>query len=194
MESRDREPANGRPGATGEDIRGLARAPWIAWRSPLWSAVDAILALTIVGMLVTVTLQVVSRVLGDALGWTEEVTRYLFLWGIFLGMASGFRSADHIRITFVLRRLPQAARRFAVHAYALVSVSFFVVVAYYGAGLALKQYESNQSSPILEIGMYLVTLAIAVSAVLAVIALVQSVYFSPGVRESLERGEVVLGE
>lgn len=161
-------------------------------RSLLWRTVDVALLLAVLGMVVTVNLQVVSRILGNSLPWTEELTRFLFLWATFLGMASGFRSAEHARITFAIRRMPRVLRRLTVHLYAILGIGFFAAAAYYGALLMLGQYRSNETSPTLGVSMSFVTAALVVSAVLAAVAHVQSVYFDPATRESLERGGEVL--
>lgn len=179
-------------GAAAEAPEVFTQPPQALGRSVMWGIVDAVLMLTVLGMLVTVSLQVVFRIAGNSLSWTEELTRFLFLWGIFLGMASGFRSAEHARITFVLRRLPPALRRLTVHLYVLLGVAFFAVVAYYGAMLSLGQYRSNETSPALGISLSLVTLAVSVSAGLALVAHIQSAYFDHATRESLEEAKETL--
>lgn len=158
----------------------------------LWKVVDAILLLLVLGMLVTVILQIVFRIIGHSLYWTEELTRFLFLWATFLGMAAGFRSAEHARITFVLRWFPQTLRRLALHLYVLLGVAFFFLVAYHGAELAWNQYRSGQVSPALQISIYTITLSVAMSAVLAAIAHIQSVYFDHAVRGTLEEAQEAL--
>ncbi len=166
--------------------------PRASRRSVLWIVVDAALALGVFGMLVTVTLQIIMRLAGQSLNWSEELTRFLFLWAVFLGMASGFRTAEHPRITVVVRLLPQAVRRLTLHLYVLLGVSFFAVVAYYGVQLVLSQYRTGQTSPALQVGVFLISLSVAVSAVLAVIAHIQSVYSDPAIRRRLEVAEETL--
>lgn len=175
-----------------ETVEAFAQQPVRVPRSLLWGAVDGALLLAISGMLVAVLLQVVFRLLGSSLQWTEELTRFLFLWAMFLGMASGFRTAEHARITFLLRWLPEALRRLMTHLYVVSGIAFFVVVAYYGSVLAINQYNSGQVSPALQIGIYTITISVALSALLAIVAHIQSAYFDPVVRESLEGNEEAL--
>jgi TRAP-type transport system small permease protein len=179
-------------GRLSEAPETFAQPPSAARRSVLWRVIDGILLLAVVGMLVTVLLQIFSRLAGHSVPWTEELTRFLFLWGIFLGMASGFRTVEHARITFVLRWLPRGLRRLAIHLYVVLGIVFFSVVAYYGAILALNQYRSGQVSPALQIGIYTITLSVAISAVLAIVAHIQSAYFDPETRETLEGTREVL--
>ncbi len=157
---------------------------------PLWKIVDAVLLVGVAGMVVTVSIQVISRALGGAVPWTEELTRFLFIYTAFLGLAAGFRHADHARIAFVVAKLPRIGQQAAVHLYAVAGCAFFLVVGYYGWELVVQQYESNETSPSLGLGMYLMTAPVVVSAVLSIIAHVQSVYRSPKLRARLERGEM----
>jgi TRAP-type C4-dicarboxylate transport system permease small subunit len=157
---------------------------------PLWKIVDAILLVGVAGMVVTVSIQVISRALGEAVSWTEELTRFLFIYTAFLGLAAGFRHADHARVAFLVAKLPRIGQQVAVHVYAVACCAFFLVVGYYGWNLVVQQYESQETSPSLGLGMYLVTGSIVVSAVLSIVAVVQSVYRSPKLRVRLERGEM----
>lgn len=160
-------------------------------RGPLWRTVDVLLFIGVAGMLIAVALQVVSRLMDSSIPWTEELTRFLFIWTTFLGLAAGFRTAEHARIGVVVAIFPRVVKRFTVHLYVLAGAAFFSVVAFKGSQLVRQQFRSGESSPVLGIGMYLVTAAVVVSAVLAMIAHFQTVYRDPSMRSQLEDG--VLG-
>lgn len=157
---------------------------------PLWRIVDGVVLVGVLGMVITVSVQVISRSMGEAVSWTEELTRFLFIYTAFLGMAAGFRHAEHARIAFLLGKLPRIGQQLGAHLYAVTGVVFFLVVGYHGWELVAQQYESQETSPSLGLGMYLITAPIVVSAVLAIVAHVQSVYRSPKLRKRLERGEM----
>ena len=157
---------------------------------PLWKVLDVIVLVCVAAMVVTVGLQVVSRSLGNAIPWTEELTRFLFIYSTFLGMAVGFRHAEHARIIFVVAKLPKIGQRIAVYLYLLAGVVFFVVVAVKGWELTVQQYDSGERSAVLSVGMYIATLPIVISAVLAIVALFQSLFRSPRLRDLIERGEM----
>lgn len=164
--------------------------PRLEPHGPVWKVVDAIVLIGVGGMVLTVALQVISRSLGASVSWTEELTRYLFINTAFLGMAAGFRHAEHARIAFLIQRLPRIAQQFAVHLYAVAGIAFFVLVGVTGWELVMQQFESDETSPVLGMGMYLFTLPVVVSAVLAILGHVQSVYRSPRLRQTIERGEM----
>lgn len=77
------------------------------------SGVFEILAMVfLAGILVTVCLQVFFRyVAGLAVSWTEEATRYLGIWMVFIGATAAVAQGSHIAVTVVLERLPPAVRR-----------------------------------------------------------------------------------
>jgi TRAP-type C4-dicarboxylate transport system permease small subunit len=75
-------------------------------RKPL-SAGDWVVAVLFAATIVVVSAQVVWRyVFNDSLVWTEELSRYLFTWMIFLGAALAVKEATHIRVSLLVDRLP----------------------------------------------------------------------------------------
>ena len=60
-------------------------------------------------MTVNVLLGVFFRyVVGDALTWTEESSRYLMIWMGFLATALALREGGHVAMDLLLSRLPRA--------------------------------------------------------------------------------------
>lgn len=74
--------------------------------------VDAILAALMVGLVGAVFTQVFSRyVIQDSVPWTEEVARYLLIYLTFVGAAVAVREHTHLRVDFLVVRLPQVVQR-----------------------------------------------------------------------------------
>jgi TRAP-type C4-dicarboxylate transport system permease small subunit len=159
----------------------------------LWRAVDAVLLLCVAGMLVAIVLQVGSRLGGRSLPWTEELSRFLFIWTAFLGMACGFRRVEHPRVTLLITRLPSLLRRQAVHLYAAAGVGFFALAGWHATLLVRQQHVFGETSPGLGIGMWLVTLPSAIAAFLAIEALLVSVYLDASTRAVVEGESEVAG-
>lgn len=159
----------------------------------LWRLVDGILLVCVLSMLIAVVIQVVARLSGLSAPWTEEVSRFLFIWTAFFGMSVGFRHIQHPRIMLLLNVLPDWCGRVAVHLYAVAGIGFFILVAWYATQLVHRQYTIGETSPVLGLGMFIVTLPTAVGAVLAVLAHVQTVYLDRAARARLEeRDEAAL--
>lgn len=157
----------------------------------IWKAVDAFLLVGITAMLLSVAVQVVTRQMGASQPWTEELTRFLFMDTTFLGMAAGFRAAAHPRVSFVLAWGPAWLKQASLHLYVLCGTVFFGILIYKTWELMLQQYASGESSPALGMKMFLVTLPLVISAVLAIAAQIKTVYFSPYIRKKLLEGEVI---
>ena len=90
---------------------------------------DVVAGIAAFGILVVVLLQVASRLLGAPIPWTEEATRYLFVWMVFLGLAAGFRTVETARVTVFIALVPRLFGRLAVPIYVGSSVLFFVLMA-----------------------------------------------------------------
>jgi len=126
------------------------------------------------GILVVVLLQVASRLLSIPVSWTEEATRYLFIWMIFLGIAAGFRMVEMARVTVFLDVLPALFRRFSVPIYVGSSLLFFALVAWTGINLVRQQYMMNETSATLAAPMWLIGTILPISAVLTLFAIIDS--------------------
>ncbi len=144
----------------------------------IWCVVDGIIFLSILGMLIVVCLQVLSRMINSSIPWTEELTRNFFIWTVNFGMAVGFRSVEHARVTFIFDLLPYKKffRKVQGFIYLISCLAFFVIVMYYNCGMTHRQYCSLESSPSLGIPMFYVTLPLGVCSLLSIIAIFQS-YF-----------------
>jgi TRAP-type C4-dicarboxylate transport system permease small subunit len=144
----------------------------------LWRIVDGVLFITVSGMLVVIVIQVISRIIGRSVPWTEEMTRYLFLWTINFGMVMGMRNADHASVNIVYLLLPKSRLIERIHLviYTASILLFFTLLTYWNIGMTLRQYRSLEISPALGIPMFLVTFPLFICNILAVMALIHSVF------------------
>ena len=63
-------------------------------------------------MVLSVTIQVLSRyVLHSSIPWTEEATRFLFIWMVFPAIGICAKEGKHIRITLLPSALPPKAAK-----------------------------------------------------------------------------------
>jgi C4-dicarboxylate transporter, DctQ subunit len=137
---------------------------------PSWPArlIDGALRLTMGGILVVVLVQIVGRLGGRPLPWTEELTRGLFIWMIFIGMAASMRRADAARVTVVVQWLAPALRRIAVPVYLAACLGFFALMAWTGIGLVRQQVMMNETIATLGLPSWVIGAVIPVSALVAI--------------------------
>ena len=135
---------------------------------------DGIAGAAMTGIMIVVLLQVASRLLGTPVSWTEEATRYLFVWMIFLGIAAGFRTVETARVTLFIDMMPDLMRRLSVPIYISSSVLFFGLTAWTGWKLARQQYMMNETSATLAVPMWLIGTIMPIAAILAILAIFES--------------------
>lgn len=143
-----------------------SRLDWI-----LSILLDGVAGLAMAGVIIVVLLQVASRLLGVPVSWTEEATRYLFVWMIFLGIAAGFRTVETARVTVFVNMMRGAIGWLAVPIYVASSVLFFVLTAWTGWKLVNRQFMMNETAATLAIPMWLIGTIMPISAVLAIAAI-----------------------
>lgn len=140
----------------------------------LKAATDMAAGVAVLGVLLVVLTQVASRVLGVPVSWTEEATRYLFVWMIFLGLAAGFRTVETARVTVLIAMMPKAVCRLSLPVYVASSVAFFALAGWTGYHLVRQQFMMNETAATLAVPMWLIGMIMPISAILAVLGIVES--------------------
>ncbi len=109
-------------------------------------------------------------VLGNALSWTEELTRYLMIFVGLFGTAVALRRDEHVGFTMIVEKLPPIGRRVAnIVSYAAVGI-FCWIMAYDGFKWASW---TGTTAEILPIPMWIPCAMVPISgaAMLVVVAL-----------------------
>jgi TRAP-type transport system small permease protein len=139
-------------------------------------------ALLLAGIVVTITLQVVTRyVWGRPLVWVEELATYSFIWAVFLGAALGLKELRHIRIETVLGRLPpRAAALLRAGLYALIGLCCAVLGSH---ALDIMQVEGRSETISLPVNIprsfvYSVPLSVGLASMLFTAAYFVSAYLA----------------
>lgn len=109
-----------------------------------------------------------------ALNWPEELSRFVFIWYVFVGMAYCERYHTHLIVDFLTAFFPKLKLVYAwVGDFSVLA--FSGVMAYYGVEKLRALIESAQLSPAMEIPMWIAYLALEVGFVLCVFRAVQSI-------------------
>ena len=98
-----------------------------------------------------ITLQIISRVMFSAVGWTEEVARFLLVWITFFAGTLAFQRGRHIAVTFAVDALPVHLRQAARIAGTLAVLAFMVALVV--IGYRYMQVQSFQKSASLRLSM-----------------------------------------
>lgn len=137
-----------------------------------------ILGVLLIGMEVILLIQILMRaVVGNSLTWAEEVARYFYVWSVFLSLGCTIRNGNILRVDLVLEHLPKLLRQVIEILLDLINVVLYAYLAYFSVLVVQNVQTSGQTSPALEIPMYLVYAIIPVGFVLASLRSVQKIYF-----------------
>ena len=137
--------------------------------------------LLVAAMVIVTTLQVVFRVFFNALTWSEELSRYLLVWGTFFGATLAYKRGNHIAVTFIVDLLPARVRTaFRILSF-LLSMVFFVIIAV--QGMKMIQMQVFQISPAMSLPMKHVYLSIPLSL------LIMTIHALSGIFETLYENE-----
>jgi tripartite ATP-independent transporter DctM subunit len=122
-------------------IRSLSK-----WMVPL----EALCAALMVAIVVMLFSGVMARyAFSRPIGWIDEAVSIAFIWVAMLGSVLAMHRNEHLRLTMFIEKMPTQLRGL-VHAFALVSISAFLVFL---IGPAIEHIESEWivNSPALEI-------------------------------------------
>lgn len=91
---------------------------------------------------------VVARYATDiSFAFTEEYSVFLLVFMTFVGASAGFAANEHIRITFVRKRLPPRLRYLADVVTLLATTLMFSLVLYYGARVTYSEWYWQETTP-----------------------------------------------
>ncbi|MEL0636460.1 TRAP transporter small permease [Marinomonas sp. TI.3.20] len=139
-------------------------------------AFEPVLIVTAVSLIVILIFtNVILRMFDTTLPWAGEMSRYLFVWMVNLGISYGIKKKRHLRVSFLLDLLP---RKMSVLAHVFSDIIFMVysfVVLYYGCLVMAKAVGRHQIAPAMEISVGFLYGALVVGSLLSIIRLVMSI-------------------
>lgn len=133
-----------------------------------------IVVLTMGGMVLFTSVQIIARVFFQALSWSEEATRYLLIWSTFIGAGCVYKRKGHINVTFVQDLVKGNAKKLVQTFVHLLCAAFFAIAVYFGIKYLGKQ--GSQLSAALRIPMKLMYMAIPVGCGIMLLHAVSAVF------------------
>lgn len=94
--------------------------------------------------------------------WTEETSRFLFVWTVALGAPCALRRGEFVSVDFLLCRFPQCTRKWFGKSFYTLSGVFFAVVFVYSLQFARLGF--LQMSPTMRIPMVFAYLSMVVTS------------------------------
>ncbi|MEZ5812627.1 MAG: TRAP transporter small permease [Rhizobiaceae bacterium] len=132
----------------------------------------------IVFFLVGIVLMIFSGVLSRfvfhyAIAFTEELSRFFFIWGALLGAAAGMRTGEHSGIPLIANRFGPTGQKvieFSVAIGVIVFLAYLVSMTWVSTA---RSFQSGQISTTTEIPIWTINAGMMIAFAVAVIRAVQ---------------------
>jgi TRAP-type C4-dicarboxylate transport system permease small subunit len=126
-------------------------------RAARWGIIAASAA-----MIFIVSFQVLLRyAFNSSLDWSDEVSRLLFVWCMFLAIPLGIREGAHVGIELVTTHLPPALRVLLSKACALAAAALMAVVCWQSVKVTWLTWDEMMQSLNMSTNWFMVPVAIA---------------------------------
>ncbi|WP_348774429.1 TRAP transporter large permease subunit [Cytobacillus oceanisediminis] len=127
-----------------------------------------------------INLQVINRYvlpfieIANITTWTEETSRYLFIFVSFLGASFAIKKRDSIQVTAVVDRFPAGLQRSIQLANSIFMLNFSYMMVTNGFNLISFQFETAQTTPALTIPMAIPYSSVPIGFLLIAFRLIQN--------------------
>lgn len=135
----------------------------------------SILVVLSIVTVVVVFAQVVCRMTGQSLPWSEELARYCFIWMICIGTSYAVKLNKLTSVDVLVNLSKGNTRKLFSLFVSLMILAFSGVVVYYGTGACVKMLKFGQTSPALNIPKGYIYLAAPVGFGMAGIRAIQNI-------------------
>lgn len=146
------------------------------------------------GVIVLLFMQVVMRyVFGTSLSWTEELSRYFFLFMVYLSTSLAAKQRTHIRVTAQFKIFPKRFKMYFLLFSDVIWVGLCAVFSYQGFKFVINMADKPLISPVLGFNLKWMFIIIPISFLLQVIRVIQADYLAlkNNLELVVEEGEVV---
>lgn len=125
----------------------------------------------LVGIMACVTLaEVIGRnVFQQSFSWSEEVARFTLVWLTFIGASAVYKRKELVGFDMFMQKLPPSAKKIATVLLHVFTISFILVLIYYGFKQTFSKTAIIQHSPGLQLSMYAVYLAIPLGMLMTLV-------------------------
>lgn len=140
---------------------------------------DITSGLALAGVVILLFIQVIMRyVFHNSMAWTEELSRYFFLYMVYLSTSLAAKQRTHIRVTAQFKLFPERFKKYFLLFADFIWVCLCLVFSYQGFKLVINMADKPLISPVLAFDLKWVFLIIPISFLLQVIRVIQADYLA----------------
>lgn len=107
--------------------------------------------------------------------WSEELSRFLVVWSIFIGVAIGVRKNQHIGVDAIIRFLPHRLKLASEVLLNLIGIVVIGVLVFNSIEFIQHTREFEQLSPAMRIPMYIPYIAMPVGLSLSIVHFIHNI-------------------
>jgi TRAP-type C4-dicarboxylate transport system permease small subunit len=148
------------------------------WIRKLDQNFEEVLAVILFTLMVVLTFsQVLSRFVFDvSLAWSEELSRYTFIWLVYISAAMAVKHRRHIRVEIAEKLLPRKVSKWVGFVSDLAWLAFTLYLVVAGADVASHILSMGQTSPAVQLSMGVVYLIIPIGFALMSLRIIQNIF------------------
>ncbi|NOH63168.1 MULTISPECIES: TRAP transporter small permease [Vibrio] len=136
----------------------------------------SLIVIAISTMTALLCLQIALRLFDATIAWAEELSRYLFVWAMYLSISYCIKHDRHIRIRVFVDKLPGGLPKISLIISDVIYLVFSSVVAWFGFKVINRSLQLGQIAPAMEIPVACLYASVLVCAILSILRLIVSIY------------------
>ncbi|WP_019240460.1 TRAP transporter small permease [Bacillus sp. AP8] len=138
---------------------------------------EIFLVFTMIMMVILIFIQVVGRyIFNEAPSWTEELSRYIHIWQVWIGASYAVRLREHIRIEAFVNLFSLLGRKIFETLSIIVWFLLALFLAVIGTQLVLSSLKNGQLTPAMQLPMWIPFLAIPLGGLGMALRLIQQLW------------------
>lgn len=131
----------------------------------------------LIGMVVSVVLQVVFRyIIGKPLGWTEEASRFFFVWLIMLEIGHCIAVKAHMKVELFVDLFPWKIQLVLMTFMKIATLVFFIYLIPHTWKLAVAQYKIKSTA--MQLPYSYIYGSVTMGAVLSALHMIENLLFN----------------
>ena len=156
------------------DPAGASPDQTVSARRLRYSPEEVLTASMLIVMVLTLFAQIIARyVFSASFTWSEELSRYLFVWLVFIGLGAVTLRAEHVIVDALVAQFPSRIRRLLTQFTYVALIAMNILIGLAAAAMVYTLFGLGQSSPALGIPMWIVYLSLPAGMTVASLRLIQ---------------------
>lgn len=151
----------------------------LKWLDDYFEAI--FMTILLFAMSIFIGLQVFMRyVMLNSLSWSEELSRYMYIYMLYLGISYGVRTNRHLRISVIQNLLKEKGQKILSLFSDILFLAFSVIVVINSTKVALLIANFGQVTASTQMPMYVVYMGVPIGFSLVIIRLIQNIIHKIG--------------